>query len=148
MGLLLGAAAPARAGTPELRIALARLIETLDAGLTRADLRTLRIDANAEIRVQKLSGINTLAELDEMAKALTATDQVWAILLGMPACQAAQPGTPVNDGTACAAQLLPNLQALGLTPPDMAAPLNQGSVLQPALQALRRQAERTLRTLR
>src|SRR4051812_21419539 len=49
--LLALAAGPARAGTQELRLALARLIETLDAGLTRNDLRALRIEINAEIRV-------------------------------------------------------------------------------------------------
>jgi hypothetical protein len=99
MLLLACAAAPARAGTQELRLGLARLIETLDAGLTRADLRTLRIEIGAEIRVQKLYGMNTLADIDDVAKALTAADQVWTILLGLPACQPAPAGGTAPAGT-------------------------------------------------
>jgi len=146
--MLAGLASPAGAGTQELRLSLARLIETLDAGLTRADLRALRIEVAAEIRVQKLSGINALAEIDEAARAAIAADQVWTLLLGFAACQPAAPGAAVNDAAACGAQLGPPLAVLGLSPPDLAAPLNQGAELEPALQALRRQAERTLRNLR
>ncbi|MFZ4407577.1 MAG: hypothetical protein ACOYOH_09555 [Paracraurococcus sp.] len=153
MLLLACAAAPARAGTQELRLGLARLIETLDAGLTRADLRTLRIEIGAEIRVQKLYGMNTLADIDDVAKALTAADQVWTILLGLPACQPAPaggtaPAGTVADPAACTAQITPQLQVLGLTPPEAGTPINQAGVIQPVLQALRRQAERVLRNLR
>jgi hypothetical protein len=138
---------PASAGTAELRLSLARLIETLDAGLTRGDLRSLRIEINAEIRVQRLGGANTLAELDDMVRALTAADQLWALLLGAAPCQPNAAGSPVADAPGCAAQLAPHLQALGLPPADASRPLNQAGVLQPALLALRRRAERTLRNL-
>ncbi len=138
---------PAAAGTAELRLSLARLIETLDAGLTRGDLRSLRIEINAEIRVQRLGGANTLAELDDMARALTATDQLWTLLLGAAPCQPNAAGGPIADAPGCATQLAPHLQALGLPPADVSRPLNQAGVLQPALQALRRRAERTLRNL-
>lgn len=40
-------ATPAWAGPAELRLWIARQIETLDAGLTRGDLRTLRIEIGA-----------------------------------------------------------------------------------------------------
>ena len=58
--LLLGLAlvvpfSPARAGVAELRLWVARQIEPLDAGLTRTDLRTLRIEIGAEIRIMRFS---------------------------------------------------------------------------------------------
>jgi hypothetical protein len=151
LGLLLLAALlalPAQAGQVELRLAVARLIETLDAGLTRADLRALRIEIGAEVRVLRLLGTSPTFELDELNRAIVATDQAWQVLQGLPACQPGTAGGPVGQPPACLDQLRPQLQVLGVDVGALGSAFTQGAVVQPMLMALRRQAERSLRSLR
>lgn len=143
----LAASAPADAGTPELRLWIARLIESVDAGLTRAELRQLRIEINAEIRVESLAGANKLAELDELVRDLVAADTAAAILVGLPACQAPKPGEPAADAETCLAQVRPHLQVLNVRPPEAGTPLSPAALMQSVLATLRRQAERSLRNL-
>jgi hypothetical protein len=146
LGLAL--AMPAQAGVAELRLWVARLIETLDAGLTRADLRSLRIEIGAEIRVMRLGAPTATYELDELNRAILATDQAWQLLVGLPACQPAAGGGPVAQPAPCLAQLRPHLLALGVDMSGLGSSFAQGAVVQPMLVALRRQAERSLRSLR
>lgn len=138
----------AQAGVPELRLAVARLIETLDAGLTRTDLRSLRIEIGAEIRVMRLGAPTATYELDELNRAVVAADQAWQLLQGLPACQPAAAGGPVAQPPACLAQLRPNLLVLGVDSGEWGSAFTQSAVVQPILVALRRQAERSLRSLR
>ncbi len=152
-GLVLGLAlalpwAPVQAGVPELRLAVARLIETLDAGLTRADLRNLRIEIGAEIRVMRLGAPTATYELDELNRAILATDQAWQLLQGLPVCQPAAAGGPVSEPVPCLAQLRPHLLALGVNVSEFGSAYTPAAVVQPMLVALRRQAERSLRSLR
>lgn len=148
LGLLLAWPMAAQAGQAELRLWVARLIETLDAGLTRGDLRNLRIEIGAEIRVMRLAGPTTGYELDELNRAILATDQAWQLLQGLPACQPAAAGGPVSQPPACLAQLRPHLLVLGVDMGEFGSAFTQPIVVQPMLVALRRQAERTLRGLR
>lgn len=138
----------AQAGQAELRLWVARLIETLDAGLTRADLRHLRIEIGAEIRIMRLAGPTAGYELDELNRAILATDQAWQLLQGLPACQPTAAGGPVSQPAPCLAQLRPHLLALGVDTGELGSAFIQPAVVQPMLVALRRQAERTLRSLR
>ncbi len=140
--------AGAEAGPAELRLWVARLIETLDAGLTRTDLRSLRIEIGAEIRVMRLGAPTAGYELDELNRAIVATDQAWQLLQGLPACQPAAAGGPVAQPAACLAQLRPNLLVLGVDSGEWGSAFTQAPVVQPILVALRRQAERSLRSLR
>lgn len=142
------AALPAQAGQAELRLAVARLIETLDAGLSRADLRALRIEIGAETRVLRLLASGPTLDLDELNRALVATDQAWQLLQGLPACQPGTPGGPVAQPPACLDQLRPQLLVLGVDMGALGSAFTQGAVVQPMLMALRRQAERSLRSLR
>ena len=151
--LLLGLAlalplAPAQAGVAELRLGVARLIETLDAGLTRNDLRSLRIEIGAEIRVMRLGAPTATYELDELNRAILATDQAWQLLQGLPVCQPAAAGGPVAEPAPCLAQLRPHLLALGVNASELGSAYTPAAVVQPMLVALRRQAERSLRSLR
>lgn len=139
---------PAQAGVAELRLAVARLIETLDAGLTRPDLRSLRIEIGAEIRVMRLGAPTAGYELDELNRAIVAADQAWQLLQGLPACQPAAAGGPVSQPPACLTQLRPNLLTLGVDSSELGSAFTQAAVVQPILVALRRQAERSLRSLR
>jgi hypothetical protein len=139
--------APAQAGVPELRLWVARLIETLDAGLTRGDLRSLRIEIGAEIRVMRLGAPTATYELDELNRAILATDQAWQLLQGLPVCQASA-GGPVSEPAPCLAQLRPHLLALGVNVSEFGSAYTPAAVVQPMLVALRRQAERSLRSLR
>lgn len=141
-------AMPAQAGQAELRLAVARLIETLDAGLTRADLRALRIEIGAETRVLRLLATGPTLDLDDLNRTLVATDQAWQLLQGLPACQPATPGGPVAQPPACLEQLRPQLQVLAMDIGALGSAFTQGAVVQPMLMALRRQAERSLRSLR
>ncbi len=140
--------APAQAGVPELRLWVARLIETLDAGLTRNDLRVLRIEIGAEIRVLRLGAATPTYEMDELNRAILATDQAWQLLQGLPACQPAEAGGLVSQPAPCLAQLRPHLLVLGVGMGELGSAFRPGAVVQPMLVALRRQAERTLRSLR
>lgn len=140
--------APAQAGVPELRLWVARLIETLDAGLTRGDLRNLRIEIGAEIRVMRLGAPTATYELDELNRAILATDQAWQLLQGLPVCQPTAAGGPVAEPLPCMAQLRPHLLALGVNVSEFGSAYPQAAVVQPMLVALRRQAERSLRSLR
>jgi hypothetical protein len=151
--LLLGLAlvfpfTPAQAGVAELRLSVARLIETLDAGLTRTDLRTLRIEIGAEIRVMRLSAPTATYELDELNRAILATDQAWQLLQGLPVCQPAAAGGPAAQPAPCLAQLRPHLLVLGVDMSELGSAFTQAAVVQPVLVALRRQAERSLRSMR
>jgi len=146
--LILALASPAGAGQAELRLWLARLIETLDAGLTRADLRSLRIEIGAEIRLLRLSAGSAPFELEEINRALVAADQGWTLLQGLPACQPATAGGPVSQPAPCLAQLRPHLQLLGVDSAEFGSAYAAGAVVQPMLVAVRRQAERSLRSLR
>jgi hypothetical protein len=151
LALVLSAAMPlarAQANPAELRLWVARLIETLDAGLTRADLRSLRIEIGAHIRVMRLGAPTAGYELDELNRAIVATDQAWQLLQGLPACQPAAAGGPVSQPPACIAQLRPNLLVLGVDSSEWGSAFTQAAVVQPILVALRRQAERSLRSLR
>ena len=139
---------PAQAGVPELRLWVARLIETLDAGLTRGDLRNLRIEIGAEIRVMRLGAPTATYELDELNRAILATDQAWQLLQGLPVCQPTAAGGPVAEPVPCLAQLRQHLLALGVNVSDLGSAYTQAAVVQPMLVALRRQAERSLRSLR
>lgn len=138
----------AQANPAELRLWVARLIETLDAGLTRTDLRSLRIEIGAQIRVMRLGAPTAGYELDELNRAIVATDQAWQLLQGLPACQPAAAGGPVGQPPACLAQLRPNLMVLGVDSSEWGSAFTQAAVVQPILVALRRQAERSLRSLR
>jgi hypothetical protein len=140
--------ASAQASQAELRLWVARLIETLDAGLTRVDLRSLRIEIGAQIRVIRLGAPTAGYELDELNRAIVATDQAWQLLQGLPACQPAAAGGPVAQPPACLAQLRPNLMVLGVDSSEWGSAFTQAAVVQPILVALRRQAERSLRSLR
>ncbi len=139
---------PAAAGLPEIRLWLARLMESLDAGLGPAELRQLRVEINAEIRVFRLTSFTPMADLEEVTKALAAAHQGWTLLLGLPACQPAEAGAAPRDPAACGTALAPHLRDLKLPAPNLAQPLAPATVLQPMLQSLRRVAERTLRDLR
>lgn len=140
--------ARAQANQGEMRLWVARLIETLDAGLTRADLRSLRIEIGAQTRVMRLGAPTAGYELDELNRAIVATDQAWQLLQGLPVCQPAAAGGPVSQPPACLAQLRPNLLALGVDSSEWGSAFTQAAVVQPILVALRRQAERSLRSLR
>lgn len=139
---------PAQAGVAELRLGVARLIETLDAGLTRTDLRSLRIEIGAEIRVMRLGAPTAGYELDELNRAIVAADQAWQLLQALPPCQPAAAGGPVAQPSVCLTQLRSNLLILGVDGSELGSTFTQGAVVQPILVALRRQAERSLRSLR
>jgi len=146
LGLALaGGILPAQANVPELRLWVARLIETLDAGLTRNDLRALRIEIGAQIRVLRLGTAAPAYETEELNRAILATDQAWQ---GLPACQPAAAGGPVAQPAPCLAQLRPHLLVLGVDMSELGSAFRPGAVVTPMLVALRRQAERTLRSLR
>lgn len=148
LGLALAMPTASQAGVPELRLWIARLIETLDAGLTRIDLRTLRIEIGAEIRVMRLAAPTATYELDELNRAILATDQAWQLLQGLPVCQPAATGGPVAQPAPCLTQLRPHLLALGVDAGELGSTFTQAAVVQPILVALRRQAERSLRSMR
>jgi hypothetical protein len=145
---LVAAPRSAVAGVPELRLAVARLIESLDAGLGPAELRQQRIDINAEIRVLKLTSFTLLADPDELARALAAAHQGWTVLLGLASCQPNEGSGAAREPAACQAALAPHLRELKVTPPDLSRPMTTATVLQPMLQALRKVAEKALRDLR
>ncbi len=136
---------PAAAGSTELRYLIAKLQESLDAGLARAEFHSLRIDIGAEIRLQRLYGTNTLANLPEFARALSAVDQAWAMLASAAPCQIDKGVVP--GAKECHDLVEPMYKALGLPTPDLTGQVNPGTLIQPLLQALQSRSETTLRAL-
>ena len=137
---------PAMAGTAELRHGIARLLESLDAGLSRGDLHGLRIDIGTEIRLQGLAGTNSLAGLPEFGRRLAAADQAWTVLTAAASCQIENGA--VRGAAECRSLITPMYRTLGIEPPDLAAPPNPGGLIQPLLQALQRHAETVIKAIR
>lgn len=145
LAALAAAPAPARAGTPELSLAIARLLESLDAGLSRADLRALRIEIGAELRLQAATGLNANAALGAYAKALSATDHAWTVLSAAPVC--AMEKAAMRDAAACRALLTPLYKDMGIALPAATAPVEPAAWIEQMLKSLQARSEAALRAL-
>ncbi len=139
------AAGPARAEVPDLSYSLAKLLESLDAGLSRGELHAMRIEIGALIRLQVLAGSNRLANLPAFAKQLSATDQAWTVLAGAPACQLEK--SALRAPADCRALAEPLFRTLEMKVPDFDIAPNPPQWVQDLLKALQRETEAPLKAV-
>ena len=135
----------AAAEAPDLRYLLAKLAESLDAGLSRGDLHGLRIEIGAAIRLQTMAGSNPLADLPGFARSLVAVDRAWTLLSSATQCQT-EKGV-LHAPAECRALVEPMFRTLGLPVPDLTGTPNPGGLIQDLLKELQRQTETTLRAV-
>lgn len=137
----------ARGETPELRYSVARLAESLDAGLSREDLHALRIEIGAEIRLMGGAGPVDNLDLTGFAAALAASDHIWTVLASVPACQPGKSG--LQDAAQCRALLQPLYAATKQPVPQMEGPqANPPAWVQAMLMALAQRTDGVLRAIR
>lgn len=130
------------AAPQDLPFMLAKLAESLDAGVSRADLHALRIDIGAQIRLETAAGRNPLANLPVFARTLAAVDKVWGILGAATACQADKGA--MRTPTECRTLIEPLYKTIGLPVPDLTGNPNPAAIVQELLQELKKQTEATL----
>lgn len=138
-------APPAAAEVPDLRFSLAKLIESLEAGLSPADLHGLRIEIGAEIRLQGSDGMNAAVHLSDYAQLLAAADHAWAVLGTAPSCQIDHGA--LRDAAACHSMLDPLYHVMQMPPPELSSNPNPPALVRDILKTLQHQSETVLHSL-